>query len=164
MDFLCPRVEDIYSTLEQCTDYCLKSGPAYWSLGQVTSQQELDRRVALSAVQGSSETNRIKVNLEMCFEQYDRPSQFRREHPAIFAKNCNGIMAIYASRLREVSCEMPIIFWYFGPTRSGKTYQAIIDTGGKDNMDCYCTNGPVKWYSNYEGQSMILMNEFRHST
>jgi len=125
LDFFRPDIEDEKWGMEACEQYCLKSGPAIWCKGASVSTDENMRRVAMAEnapTAGAQGVRTRKNELRECFDKYDKPSDFRREHPEVFARNCSGIMAVYASRLREKQCDMPTIYWYFGATRSGKTF------------------------------------------
>jgi len=42
--------------------------------------------------------------------------------PMLYSRYRNGIRDYYNAVLRAKPCEMPIIEWHFGATRSGKTY------------------------------------------
>lgn len=48
--------------------------------------------------------------------------------------------------------------WYFGESGSGKSYQARIDFSGQDYYTCM-TNG--KWFEGYDGQSCVIIDDFR---
>jgi len=140
----------------------VKSGPALFKHGEVLSVQEKARRGQLQKEQ--ADENRVKDNLKMCFDKYKTVREFKIGAPQIYARNSQGINSVYAERIREIPIDKPRIDWYFGKTRSGKTYQAELDVGGKTNPDVYYANGTVHWYSNYAGQSTIIFNEYRKSS
>lgn len=85
----------------------------------------------------------------------------------MYAKFSTGIKDVYSERIRDIPCVKPKIYWYYGKTRCGKTFQALKDIGQttpKPVPWCYYANGPIHWYSNYAGQEMILFNEYRKSS
>lgn len=70
----------------------------------------------------------------------------------------------YNAVLRAKPCDKPYIEWHFGETRSGKTYAGCLLTGGKDNPLCHRQMGPFEWVTNYNGQEMMFLNEYRASS
>jgi len=53
-----------------------------------------------------------------------------------------------------------IIKWYYGPTGTGKTYAAEAHA---PEADIYKKNTSLKWWPNYFGQKVVILDDFRAS-
>lgn len=74
---------------------------------------------------------------------------------------------IYVPHIRHVDA-----YWYYGPTRLGKSWKALQDTGkftvtnsqGKAEIegnfrDVFFKNGQNKWFDGYSGQDIVFIDE-----
>ncbi len=91
-----------------------------------------------------------------------------REHPSVMLKY--GKMAARwmdletKCRRREEGFSKPIVQVFWGPTRLGKSRRAAYEAAkevGEDNI--YRKHGS-KWYSTYDGERGIILEEFNGST
>lgn len=133
-------------TAEQARDYCKKqetSDPTVPFEEHGTFEKGQGRRSDLLEVVtlvrfGKKESDVI----ESCPEQYIK---FHR-----------GIRAIIyaAGKPRDFKT---IVHWYYGPTGTGKSRQAA-ERGG---ADAYWKNGDDFWWDGYEGQEVVIIDDYR---
>ena len=84
--------------------------------------------------------------------------------PMIYGRFRNAIIDYYNAVLKAKPATKPYIEWHFGDTRSGKTFTCDILVGGRDNRDCHFQQGPFDWITNYNGQEILYLNEYRASS
>ena len=84
--------------------------------------------------------------------------------PMIYGRFRNAIIDYYNAVLKAKPATKPYIEWHFGDTRSGKTFTCDILVGGRDNRDCHFQQGPFDWVTNYTGQEILYLNEYRASS
>lgn len=122
-----PRIEECKFGMKQCREYCIKAGRPLFEIGNVLSSEEQVRRTQLAQQQASNnKAHEHRVDsLKIGFDIYKSVTEWKQKDPATYARNCHGIDLVYANRLREVPIIKPKIDWFFGPTRSGKTYAAL---------------------------------------
>jgi len=70
-----------------------------------------------------------KNALKDAFEEFSNLQDFKLDAPEIYCRHSAGIDKVYMSRLWAKPCEKPVISWYFGATRSGKTHEALEELG-----------------------------------
>lgn len=58
---------------------------------------------------------------------------------------------------REKPKEAPIVYWFYGPTGSGKTRKAIQMAGD----DYWISHDNLKWFDGYTGQRVAIIDDFR---
>jgi len=84
--------------------------------------------------------------------------------PNLYGRFRNAIKDYYYAALKSKPCEKPYIEYHFGEPRSGKTTAGLLLAGGKDNPDCHYQEGPFEWLTDYGGQNILFLNEYRAST
>jgi hypothetical protein len=78
------------------------------------------------------------------------------DHAEVFIKYSTGIsrfINVYAPR-RDFKTE---VFWFYGPTGSGKSYTAQRRGGA----DAYHKMGGNKWWDGYDNHSDVVINDYR---
>lgn len=53
--------------------------------------------------------------------------------------------------------EPPIVYWYYGPTGTGKSRTAFMEAG----EDCWVSMGNLKWWEGYDGHKNVIFDDFR---
>lgn len=92
------------------------------------------------------------------------------DHGVAIVKFHRGL-TVYRS-LREAprrSCQPPAVFWFYGPTGSGKTSTAYRcaagNSGGSDEEpgsdNLWISSGSLQWFDGYDGQRMAVFDDFR---
>ena len=81
----------------------------------------------------------------------------------LYCRCRNGTIDYYNAVLKAKPATKPYIEWHFGDTRSGKTFTCDILVGGRDNRNCHYQQGQFDWMTNYNGQEILYLNEFRRS-
>ncbi len=79
-------------------------------------------------------------------------------HSSVYVKYHGG----FGSLLRELpaktrdACK---VYWFFGPTGTGKTHAAVHSTA--QEADVYITNGTLKWFDGFNTQGTVVFDDFR---
>jgi len=136
-----PHIEVARGTAQRNREYCSKEGGSdFTERGSIKQQGERNdlNEVAKMCAQGASVR-------EIC-----------DNHPEVFIKYSTGVgrmLGVYASR-RDFKTE---IYWFFGPTGSGKSYTAARMAGDA----AYHKMGGNKWWDNYDHHESVVINDFR---
>lgn len=84
-----------------------------------------------------------------------RLTQVARDFPEQFIKYHKGIAALHASFSTGRNW-VPSVYWFYGPTGTGKTRAA-----SSEDPDCYWKNCSNKWWDGYEGQATVILDDYR---
>ncbi len=58
--------------------------------------------------------------------------------------------------------EPPEVFWYWGPTGTGKTRAALADASARnDGSSVWWALGDFKWFDGYDGHEAAILDDFR---
>jgi len=137
------------STYQDQYNYCSKDGE-FWQCGEQPADKQGKRQDLLEAAK--------------LIQQKKSMKDLAEEYPDIFIKFHKGLIAYRAIIQPERSVEHPPkIYWYYGPTGTGKTrtaYERGISEYGADG--CYiCPSQDLKWFDGYTGQPLIIIDDFR---
>ena len=175
-----PHCEPSYGTAEQNKAYVSK-GDVLTKGDIINLPDELEGKVINEPVVfekgepapdkkpgGSTESHKKseqtkKINLEIELAKHKNAEQFVMMSPMIYGRFRNAIIDYYNAVLKAKPATKPYIEWHFGDTRSGKTFTCDILVGGRDCKDCHFQQGPFDWVTNYTGQEILYLNEYRAS-
>lgn len=133
------EVKSPNSTFEQASDYCKKEG-GFDEDGVLPHQGK-------------------RTDLENVVEKIKKKSTIKEialEYPVTYIKYYKGIEKLRAFYIED-RVEPPEVIVYYGPTGSGKSYNARRDT-----VDPYVwTPCMEKWFDGYDGQLHAIFEEFR---
>lgn len=57
----------------------------------------------------------------------------------------------------EKRTEKPLVYWYYGPTGTGKTRTAMLEAGD----DVWVSMANLKWWEGYDGHKNVILDDFR---
>lgn len=59
--------------------------------------------------------------------------------------------------------EAPLVYWLHGSTGSGKT-RWCWDRVHSMKVDCWCSHDTLQWFDGYQGQPVVIIDDFRGSS
>lgn len=126
-------------SIKQASDYCKEDGD-YIEIGKLKTRQ--GKRTDLSAIRDA--VNEGKNMREIC-------------------DIANSYQSIkYAETLRKYKMAVrnwePEVYWYWGPTGTGKTRLAMDES---DVNDRWVSMDSLRWWDGYDGQGDIIVDDFR---
>lgn len=131
--------EKRFGTAAQASDYCKKEGHSF-EVGSISqpvqgARHDLDdiRAMAIANVPMST-----IVEVASSFQAIRMAEKIRE----------------YTKLKRTWKTE---IFWYHGPTGTGKTRIAFDEAG----PDCWISNGSLRFWNGYDGQENVIFDDFR---
>ena len=131
------HIETRRGSAEQASDYCKKDGD-YIEHGEISKQGE---RSDIQIIRDTLETH---------------PSRPMRETTAIATSYQSIKVAEQYLKYHEIKRTWkPEVKWYYGPTGSGKTAQAIDEL---TDPYIWCT---PKWWDGYDAHEHVLIDDFR---
>ncbi len=77
-------------------------------------------------------------------------------HPEVWVKYYRGFESLY-SMLQPPRTEPPTVFWFYGPTGSGKT-RFVQETEG---AELWWSGETLQWFQRYVGQDAVVFDDFR---
>lgn len=142
---LIPAHVEICKDLEASIEYCKKEGK--W--------KELGEPPATQAQKGKMEQDRWKTILE-----HTQAGRFELIDPKVRILQCRNLEYIYqrASTKRGQDETTEVHFWFVGPTGTGKSRKAR-DWFGRNRELIYNKTPNSKWWCNYDGQPMALLDD-----
>ena len=78
------------------------------------------------------------------------------EHPVAYIRYHKGFAALKALQIPDRDWKTEV-FWYYGPTGTGKSYTAREECG----PGAYYKMGGNKWWCGYQGQEHVVIDDFR---
>ena len=134
------HVEKRIGTMLQASDYCKKDGK-YREVGELAVSKQ-GKRNDINVVKEAVKTG---VNMRGICEL------------------TNSYQALkYAETLRKYMCAKRTwkteIYWFYGPTGTGKSRRAFDMTNIDDR---WISMDSLKWFDGYDGQSDIIIDDFR---
>ena len=99
--------------------------------------------------------NDIEVCAKMICEGIDL-STVANEHPVAYIKFHKGFTALASARIPKRNFKTEV-FWYYGPTGTGKSHSARAEAGD----DVFYKMGGNRWWDGYVGQSDVIIDDFR---
>lgn len=134
------HLEAARGTGEDNKVYCSKEGD-FWEMGDVPSQ---GLRTDIAAYVGAI---RDGAGLDQILDHF--PEEFCKYHGAY------DKLRLAAMPKRDWVMD---VRWFYGPTGTGKSHCAY--ELGQAAVDYYCKSAG-KWWDGYEGQEVVIMDEFR---
>lgn len=82
-------------------------------------------------------------------------------HAATLVRYPKGLQ-LFQSLLPPKPKPVPFIIWLSGPTGVGKT-RAVVEFGEKlvSEEEVWLSNGTLKWFDGYNGQQVVILDDFR---
>ncbi len=53
------------------------------------------------------------------------------------------------------------VYWYYGPTGTGKTRSAFAEANAQFPNDVWCSGTNIKWWDGYDGHSAVILDDLR---
>lgn len=78
----------------------------------------------------------------------------------VFVKYQRGLTAL-RNLTRERRKLPPQVFWFYGPTGSGKSRAAFELAINKFGGRHWCSSADLSWYDGYDGQELAILDDFR---
>lgn len=143
------HVEIRRGTIEQAIEYCTRESKR--DVGSNPNIVELGRRPP-----GGGSRSDLRSIIE-AVKQGKTARQLFEEHPEAYVKYARGIdkARFVFEKARDFKT---VIKWYYGSTGSGKTRLANDEAG---NDDVYWKAGGTKWWCGYEGQTNVVIDDYR---
>lgn len=134
------HIEVAKGTAEQNERYCCKEHPAQFVFGvQPRQGRRTDYERIRSELRAGRRTGHV---LEEC-----------TSYPAIrYAQTYATILQLRPRKFK------PVVYWFFGPTGTGKT-RRVYEMAGEDLWSS-CL-GDAGWFDGYSGQESALFDDFR---
>ncbi len=67
----------------------------------------------------------------------------------------------WMSYLEPPRTEPPCVYWYWGPTGTGKTRCALADATERVGDDIWWANGGLRWFCGYDRHRAVILDDFR---
>lgn len=130
------HLESARGSPQQNVDYCSKESVLF-ELGE---RPKMGRRSDLAAVRGVLEdTGRIRDVVAVA--------------TSVQSIRCAEILVKYVERTRDWQ---PEVFWFWGPTGSGKTRTAFAAA-----VDPWVSAGSLRWFCGYDAHEDVILDDFR---
>lgn len=86
-----------------------------------------------------------------------------REYPCQFVQYSRGLQALQYATIMTAEKPVPQVYWYWGPTGSGKTRLAYEEV---NEFNIFFINAPnnkggALWFDGYQGQEVAIFDDFR---
>lgn len=83
--------------------------------------------------------------------------EIAQDHPASYIMYTRGVCS-FAQLVVPKRSHKSIVYWYWGPTGTGKTRAA-----SEESPDAYWKSSAHQWYDGYDGLSDIIIDDYRPS-
>lgn len=84
-----------------------------------------------------------------------------RDNPACFVRNCKGLQALHAFANKPTKRPEPTIKYLWGKPGCGKSYLVRAMVEMEHGEDVYwCNEHAQGWFDGYEGQSVVVFDDF----
>lgn len=125
-------------TAEQAVKYCKKEG------GEIFEKGEMPQAGKRKDIDAVKQLVKDGAGLE---EIWEKASSFQAYK-----------MGEIGLRFRQAKARPNLeVYWYFGPTGCGKSYQAQQEAGA----DAYYLSESLQWWDGYIGQKHVVIDDFR---
>jgi hypothetical protein len=158
--FLDPKSR--YSSIDEFFDYCSKAesrdGSASFGFTDFGDRSQVPKDG------GQGTRNDIHVFSE-CLKAGKSISSLAKDYPEPFVRYHKGFFALqsllFEPRMGVTGrvFNAPRVFWFHGPTGSGKTRAAVEDSTG----EIYWKMPDNKWWDGYTQQPVVILDDFRGS-
>lgn len=144
------HLEAMRGTPESNRIYCTKQDPNPFEFGSIEKNQgkRSDLVSAITKIRAGATLKQLATG-----EETDASS---------LVKFHRGL-SILRSLSKQPRLSPPKVFWFWGPTGTGKTRAAfeIATKFGKHADDFWISTGDLKWFDGYDGQSVAILDDFR---
>lgn len=113
-----------------------------------------------SEVEGTgsgSGTRTDLANIAKRLRDGDAESAIAEDHPASYIMYTRGIRSLAQQYVCKRS-DKSIVYWYWGPTGTGKTRAAC-----EESPDAYWKSSAHQWWDGYDGISDVIIDDYRAS-
>ncbi len=143
--FAAAHLEIAQGTLEENQDYCLKTcGENYLEFGEPMLQGQRTDLTAFASAITAGDTTVDEILLA---------------HPHTYHVYGRTLLALEDLRSQSlVRTGKPTVYWFWGPTGTGKTRTALEDSNPETRWIWTDDHG---WWDGYQGQSDVVLDDFR---
>lgn len=134
------HVEAARGSPEQNKDYCAKDGNIVMELG------ELPRKGKRS-------------DIETVKDGIKRHGKVRKVVEEVNSYQALKFAETYVKYVEPGRAKQPNVYWYYGPTGTGKTWTAYRESNDSDR---WVSGGTLKWFQGYDGHKDVVFDDFRH--
>lgn len=143
------HIESMYGRPEDSRVYCSKQDSEPFESGTLPSPgKRTDLHEATAKILAGSNLRDLALSDEL---------------GAVAVVKYNKGLTVLRSLTLPDRTEAPAIFWIFGETGTGKTRCAFKAARrlASDDADIWISNGGLRWFDGYDGQSVVILDDFR---
>jgi len=149
------HVESAKASLKKNVEYCSK--PESRDDGADFGFTEHGER---SSVEGTGSGSGTRTDLDRIAKRLRdgaSESDIASDHPASYIMYTRGIRSLAQFSIRKRR-DKSIVYWYWGPTGTGKTRLASVQS-----PDAYWKSSAHQWWDGYDGRSDVIIDDYRCS-
>lgn len=142
------HIESMYGKPEDTRSYCSKEDSDPYEYGTLpTPGKRNDLHDALSFIREGADLSEL-AHIEA--------------HGPVVVKFYKGLTN-FRSLIRKPRVSPPEVYWFWGPTGTGKTRAAfsVADKYADRPNDIWVSSGGLKWFDGYDGQSVAIIDDLR---
>lgn len=143
--------ESMRGTVDQAIDYCSKEDSRDSDAGFAFEEH------GVRPVGQGLRTDILR--LANMVQEGKRMREVADEAPDVYVKFHRGLSAL-ASLYQEKREGPPSVYWFWGPTGTGKTRAAYSEAEASGAVP-YFKMSTNKWWDGYEGQSHVIIDDYR---
>lgn len=150
------HVENMRGTITEALEYVQKEETTDRSEGATPFTERGTRPAGAGCGQGS------RTDLEGVYREIELGTRTREiisKFPSEYIKFHKGIQACI-SALQPVRKWITKVFWYYGPTGTGKSKE-VYEKMYEDEDNWYTKMGSNKWWDGYEGEENVIIDDYR---
>lgn len=149
------HVEPMRGTVDQAVAYCSKEDTRDADAGFSFEEYGTRPRSGSGAGRG---TRSDLGDVAALIKSGKRMREVAEAHSSDFIKYHKGFVALQSTLQRKRDFKTKV-YWYYGPTGSGKSRAAYEEAG----EDVYTKMGENKWWDGYEQQKCVIIDDYRPS-
>lgn len=156
-ELLGPRfhLEIARGSAEQNIEYCSKSESRDPDCG-FEFVEHGDRRSVIGTGSGSGTRTDLAV-IAKRLRDGETEAEIAEDHPASYIMYTRGIRSLAQQYIPRRS-HKSIVYWYWGPTGTGKTRAA-----SEESPDAYWKSAAHQWWDGYDGLADVIIDDYRAS-
>ena len=143
--------ESMRGTVDQAIDYCSKEDSRDSDAGFAFEE------FGIKPVGQGLRTDILR--LANMVQEGKRMRDVADEAPDVYVKFHKGLAAL-SSLYQEKRAEPPSVYWFWGPTGTGKTRAAYSEAEAIGEVP-YFKMSTNKWWDGYEGQAVVIIDDYR---
>lgn len=147
------HIESMRGTPEDSRAYCSKEDSAPFEAGTLpTPGKRSDLAAVVSRVRSGETLKGLSGD----------------DEGAVAVVKFHRGLTVLRSLTRAPRSSPPRIFWFYGPTGTGKTRcsfelgRVLCATGGNPGDDIWISSGGLRWFDGYDGHSVAIFDDFRN--